>query len=139
MRGATRMTAEELTKEEIKELYEFQQSLTDTAWKMYWEREAMDALKENIKKNETIRGIFAQIVYEAEKFPRKERPTLIMTRPLFEFVFKSTLDIFKDKPPKPQFMGKDIKIVDVDESWWAIGKSYEYLCINTGKENKNGE
>lgn len=77
------------------------------------------------KKDQFIGNILTQIIRELDKLPRREKPTLTMTRPLFEAVFKGVFALFKDKPPKPLFMGAEVNVVEDEKMWWTLGNKYD--------------
>ena len=118
------MTAEKAEKLS-NDLRKFRQECVDSGWVMYWNRIATDAFIESAKKDQFISNILTQIIRELDKLPRGENPTLTMTRPLFEKVFKGVFALFKDKPPKPLFMGAEVNVVEDSKMWWTLGKKYD--------------
>lgn len=117
----TAKKAEELSND----LRKFRQECIDSGWEIYWNRIATDVFIENAKKDPFIGDILRQILQELDKLPRRENPTLTMTRPLFESVFKGVFALFKDRPLKPLFMGTEVNVVEDGKMWWTLGKKYD--------------
>lgn len=118
------MTAKK-SEELSNDLRKFRQECIDSGWEIYWNRIATDAFIETAKKDQFIGNILTQIIRELDKLPRREKPTLTMTRPLFEAVFKGVFALFKDKPPKPLFMGAEVNVVEDEKMWWTLGNKYD--------------
>jgi hypothetical protein len=118
------MTAEK-AEELSNDLRKFRQECIDSGWEIYWNRIATEAFIESAKKDRFIGEILTQIIQELDKLPRREKPTLTMTRPLFEAVFKGVFALFKDRPLKPFFMGTEVNVVEDEKMWWTLGKKYD--------------
>jgi hypothetical protein len=120
------MTAEE-RKNLLNDLHDFRKSCVDAAWEIRAQSDAMNAMKKSAMTNEFVGSVLTQIVYEVEKLPRQAKPTLTMTRPLFELVFHDVFALFKNTPPKPLFMGKEVNVVEDVKMWWTLGNKYDVV------------